>query len=121
MEGTFWVLAEADWPTKGWLEFIWSPDLVLLVLLLEVTGVIGPPPPVVVRSRVGEGGELDPCESFVRFFLRKPNEGMGAAVGVGGGAACSEQAAKLPAEYKRRYGGSGAAGRSRATGYWALC
>jgi hypothetical protein len=27
---------------------------------------------------------LDPCESFVRFFLRKPNEGMEAAVGWGG-------------------------------------
>lgn len=65
-----------------------------LVLLLEVTGVMGePPPPAVVwRSRVGEVGELrsfEPCESFVRFFLRKPNEGMRAAVGWGGGAACS--------------------------------
>ena len=59
-----------------------------LVLTLEVTGVIGvPAPPAVVwRSRVGEVGELrslEPCESFVRFFLRKPNEGMRAAVVLG--------------------------------------
>ena len=33
---------------------------------------------------MGELRSLDPCESFVRFFLRKPNEGMGAAVGWGG-------------------------------------
>jgi hypothetical protein len=32
---------------------------------------------------VGELRSLDPCESFVRFFLRKPNEGMRAAVGWG--------------------------------------
>jgi hypothetical protein len=29
----------------------------------------------------------------VRFFLRKPNEGMRAAVVLGGGAACSLEAA----------------------------
>lgn len=48
--------------------------------------MIGPPPAVVTRSRPGEVGELrslDPCESFVRFFLRKPSEGMGAAVDWG--------------------------------------
>jgi hypothetical protein len=47
---------------------------------------------------------LDPCESFVRFFLRKPNEGMGAAVGWGSGAACSRQAATA----KSTSGGSAA-------------
>jgi hypothetical protein len=32
---------------------------------------------------VGELRSLEPCESFVRFFLRKPNEGMRAAVVLG--------------------------------------
>ena len=46
------------------------------LLVLERVGVIGEPP----LSTVGEVGEVtvsDPCEeSLVRFFLRKPSDGM---------------------------------------------
>lgn len=53
------------------------------LLFLERVGVIGEPP----LSRVGDVGELtlwsDPCEeSLVRFFLRKPSDGMEEALGL---------------------------------------
>lgn len=45
------------------------------LLVLERVGVMGEPP----LSTVGDVGEVtwsDPCESFVRFFLRNPSDGM---------------------------------------------
>ena len=45
------------------------------VLVLDQVGVMGEPP-LSVTGEVGVKSELDPCESFVRFFLRKPREGI---------------------------------------------
>src|SRR5690242_4140402 len=50
--------------------------------LLEVVGVMGAPDDVSLMGDVGESRSLEPPESFVRFFLRKPRVGMLRAAGA---------------------------------------